>query len=200
MRTDKKRLPVSDDLFDGPSKSQLKRDANKLQDLGVRLAALRPKQLATLDLNEVLLKAIEDYNLLPNSNNALKRHAQFIGKRMRGQDYDALLAAVEELENPRTTARPGTPRKTLGVTAQACEASLRNQVPAKTPSHNLLISILASRDKSCVSLSAIISSLHANQTTRRRSAPARSSLPTLVKVLTSPHHSPNCRPSNKPPT
>ena len=122
MRTDKKRFPVSDDLFDGPSKSQLKRDANKLQDLGVRLAALRPKQLATLDLNEVLLKAIEDYNLLPNSNNALKRHAQFIGKRMRGQDYDALLAAVEELENPSTTTRPGTPRKTLGVTAQACES------------------------------------------------------------------------------
>ena len=122
MRTDKKRLPVSDDLFDGPSKSQLKREANKLQELGVRLAALRPKQLATLDLNEVLLKAIEDYNLLPNSNSALKRHAQFIGKRMRGQDYDALLAAVEELENPRTTTRPGTPRRTLGVTAQACES------------------------------------------------------------------------------
>ena len=70
----------------------------------------------------MLLKAIEDYNLLPNSNNALKRHAQFIGKRMRGQDYDALLAAVEALENPRSATRPGTARKALGVTAQACES------------------------------------------------------------------------------
>jgi ribosome-associated protein len=122
MRTDKKRLSVPDDFFDGPSKSQLKRDAIKLQELGVRLASLRPKQLATLDLNEVLLKAIEDYNLLPNSNSALKRHAQFIGKRMRDQDYETLLAAVEALENPRTTTRPGTtPPKALSATAQACE-------------------------------------------------------------------------------
>ena len=121
MRTDKKRPPVSDDLFDGPSKSQLKREANKLQELGVRLASLRPKQLATLNLDEVLLKAIEDYNVLPSSNSALKRHAQFIGKRMRDQDYDTLLAAVEALENPRATTRPGTTPKPLSATAQACE-------------------------------------------------------------------------------
>ncbi|WP_292312829.1 NAD(P)/FAD-dependent oxidoreductase, partial [Marivivens sp.] len=36
-------------------------------------------------------------------------------------DYDTLLAAVEALENPRATTRPGTTPKPLSATAQACE-------------------------------------------------------------------------------
>lgn len=117
---DKAKKKNIEELFDGPSKSQLKRDATKLQELGVRLASLRPKQLDTLELDDPLLKAIEDHKVLPTSYSARKRHGQYIGKLMRGRDYDALLAAVEELENPRSTTRPGVPKKSLSPTAQAC--------------------------------------------------------------------------------
>lgn len=108
------------ELEEGPSKSQLKRDAAALQDLGVRMSQLKPKALASLDLDDVLIKAIEDYLKLPNSYAARKRHAQYIGKLMRGRDYPALLRAVEELENPRSTARPGSEKKPLSPTALAC--------------------------------------------------------------------------------
>ena len=108
------------EIEEGPSKSQLKRDASALQDLGVRMSLLKPKQLASLALDDVLVKAIEDYIVLPNSYAARKRHAQYIGKLMRGRDYEALLRAVQDLENPRSTARPGTPKKTLSPTAQVC--------------------------------------------------------------------------------
>lgn len=111
---------AEDELYDGPSKSQLKRDATRLQELGIRLTQLRPKQLDTLELDEPLLRAIEDHKVLPNSYSARKRHAQYIGKLMRGRDYDALLAAVEELQNPRSTTRPGVVAKPLSPTAQAC--------------------------------------------------------------------------------
>ena len=116
MQNKKAELEVDE----GPSKSQLKRDASALQDLGVRMSLLKPKQLMSLDLDEVLVKAIEDYIVLPNSYAARKRHAQYIGKLMRGRDYEALLRAVEDLENPRNTARPGTSTKKLSPTAQAC--------------------------------------------------------------------------------
>lgn len=109
-----------DDFFEGPSKSQRKREATRLQELGIRLTELSAKQIATLELDETLLAAIDEHKKLPNSYSARKRHAQYIGKLMRGRDYDTLLAAVDELQNPRTTARPGTTKKPLSPTAQAC--------------------------------------------------------------------------------
>ena len=130
----------TDDLFDGPSKSQLKRDATRLQDLGIRLAGLRPKQLDTLDLDDPLLKAIEDHKVLPNSYSARKRHAQYIGKLMRGRDYPALLAAVEERENPRSTTRPGVAPKALSPTAQACQDLLADADACEGVITRLLVS------------------------------------------------------------
>lgn len=117
MNSNKAELALDEE---GPSKSQLKRDAEALQNLGVRMSQLKPKQLASLELDDVLVKAIEDYIKLPNSYAARKRHAQYIGKLMRGRDYPALLRAVEELENPRSTARPGSAAKPVSPTARAC--------------------------------------------------------------------------------
>ncbi len=69
---------IEDDIPEGPSKSQLKRESWELQDLGVELVKLPPAQLATLDLPEKLMDAIELARRI-NSHGAQKRQRQYIG-------------------------------------------------------------------------------------------------------------------------
>lgn len=94
--------PVApDDEFDGPSKSSLKRDSQRLQDLGIELTKLKPHQLAIMPLSDELRDAIE---LAQNTykNEALRRQLQFIGKLMRKSDHEAIaeaFGAIAELQN-----------------------------------------------------------------------------------------------------
>ncbi len=82
-----------------PSKTQLKQEATDLQQLGQKLTTYSAGVLRKLNLSEVLIAAIEEYNRLPNSFGARRRQLQFIGKLMRDLDYGAVLNAIEELEN-----------------------------------------------------------------------------------------------------
>ena len=68
--------------YSGPSKSELKRRAEHLQDLGKELTTLGAETLAKIELPEVILKAIEDYHRVP-SFGAKRRQLQLIGKYMR---------------------------------------------------------------------------------------------------------------------
>ena len=52
--------------YSGPSKSELKRRAEHLQDLGKELTTLGAETLAKIELPEVILKAIEDYHRVPS--------------------------------------------------------------------------------------------------------------------------------------
>ena len=90
----------------GPSKSQRKRDAHTQQALGERLAALKPKQLETLNLSESLLAAIAEFQRLPNSHGARRRQLQYIGKLMRDIDSEPILAKLLEMESPHAAAKP----------------------------------------------------------------------------------------------
>ena len=85
--------------LDLPSKTQLKQDAIDLQQLGRKLTIYSSMVLRKLPLNEVLISAIEEYNRLSNSHEARRRQLQFIGKLMRDLDYDAIIKAIENLEN-----------------------------------------------------------------------------------------------------
>lgn len=67
-----------DYLVERPNKSQLKREMQELQDLGVELVKLPPDQLATLELPEKLVDAIELARRI-NSHGAQKRQRQYIG-------------------------------------------------------------------------------------------------------------------------
>lgn len=78
------------------SKSQKKREADALQKLGVKLVDLNAKQLSTLPLPENLLKAINDAKLI-KSHGAKRRQAQLIGKLMRASEYEAIIAAYEQI-------------------------------------------------------------------------------------------------------
>lgn len=90
---------------DIPSKSQRKRDAHKLQELGTRLTACSESQLRTLQLPEKTIAAFAEFNRLPNSHGARRRQLQFIGKLMRKFDYEQLSAALENLEKS-TSPKP----------------------------------------------------------------------------------------------
>ena len=82
-------------LFDGPSKSVLKRDAHRAQQLGEQLIALKDTELQALELPEALYDAIVAARSI-GSRAGGARQRQYIGKLMRDIDLTqvrALLAA-----------------------------------------------------------------------------------------------------------
>ena len=76
--------------YSGPSKSELKRRAEHLQDLGKELSTLGAETLAKIELPEV----IEEYHRVP-SFGAKRRQLQLIGKYMRALDGDAVRQAID---------------------------------------------------------------------------------------------------------
>ena len=87
----------SDDLL--PSKSELKREVDALQQVGEQLMNLKPGELARLPLNEPLLRAIDESRRI-TSHEARRRHAQYVGKLMRTADGDAIQQALAALTDP----------------------------------------------------------------------------------------------------
>lgn len=80
------------------SKSQKKRDADFLQKTAVKFIELSVAKIDILPLTDTLRKAIMDAKLI-KSHGAKRRQAQLIGKLMRAADYEAILAAYEEILN-----------------------------------------------------------------------------------------------------
>lgn len=78
------------------SKSQKKREADALQQIGVTLISWSVAKLNALPLPERLLKAIVEAKHL-KSHGAKRRQAQLIGKLMRASDYEAIVAAYEQM-------------------------------------------------------------------------------------------------------
>lgn len=79
------------------SKSQVKRELQALQDLGERLTTLKPELLARLPLSDALQKALADAPK-HKAHIARKRHIQYIGRLMRDQDVEAILALVDQVD------------------------------------------------------------------------------------------------------
>jgi ribosome-associated protein len=79
-----------------PSKSQLKRDAHALQQLGTALLEIPEQDWLKLKLPEVLITALKDAKRTP-SHGARKRQLQFIGKLMRGIDPEPVQRHFEQL-------------------------------------------------------------------------------------------------------
>ena len=79
-----------------PSRSEKKRQAARLTQLGAELTALAPKALAKLEMDEALRDAIEECRALKHSG-ARERQVRRIGKLLRAQDTDALIEALNSL-------------------------------------------------------------------------------------------------------
>jgi ribosome-associated protein len=84
--------------FEIVSKSQLKRESHKIQKLGKRLVALSGEQLAKIPVDEPVREAIALAHKIQNKRSALKRHYQFLGKLLRARDSEAIISALELLE------------------------------------------------------------------------------------------------------
>lgn len=78
------------------SKSQKKREADFLQRTAVKFIDLSVAKLDLLPLTDNLRKAIVDAKSI-KSHGAKRRQAQLIGKLMRAADYEAILAAYEQI-------------------------------------------------------------------------------------------------------
>jgi len=76
--------PISSDDDDSlaPSKSQLKRDAHEVRDLGGELAALGASERARVPIPEDILREIDKLNSI-KSNGARKRQLGFLAKQLR---------------------------------------------------------------------------------------------------------------------
>ncbi len=83
-----------DAQFDGPSRSQLKRDSNALQQLGMDLAALGDKTIKEAGLPELVEKALLQIKKMPK-HEAKRRHMQYVGKLMRTFDTTYVSEIVE---------------------------------------------------------------------------------------------------------
>lgn len=85
------------DAFGEKSKTQIKRELHALQDLGERLTTFKPEVLDKLPLSDPLRKALADAPK-HTAHIARKRHIQYIGKLMRGQDLEAILSLINQLD------------------------------------------------------------------------------------------------------
>lgn len=82
-----------DAFYGGPSKSQLKRDMERLQDVGTALEELPEDKLAAVPMGERLRDALRELKRLKQGE-ARRRHKQFIGKLLRDEDPEPLRRAL----------------------------------------------------------------------------------------------------------
>lgn len=80
--------------FDGPSKTQLKREVHELQDLGVALLALPAARRAAIEMDERLREALGEHARMP-TREAKRRHLQYIGKLLRDTETGPVRRALE---------------------------------------------------------------------------------------------------------
>jgi len=95
-----------DEFYDGPSKSQKKREVEALQAMGEALIKLPDAQFARMVLPEDLKEAVALARRI-TANSALRRQRQYVGKLMRSVDPEPIqeqldaFAGVHAVENAR---------------------------------------------------------------------------------------------------
>ena len=90
--------------YDGPSKSQLKRDSHTLQKMGQQLVDMPEGMLQKFNLPENLQEAVYEARRL-KSREAKRRHLQYIGKLMRISDTDVIQETLDMMDHQSQTYR-----------------------------------------------------------------------------------------------
>ncbi|MCK4710334.1 MAG: DUF615 domain-containing protein [Gammaproteobacteria bacterium] len=88
--------------YDGPSKSQLKRDSHHLVDIGDEILKLKPNDIQSLDLTAELEDAITTA-LKIKSRSGLKRQRLYIGKLLRSADYSSIESQLRKIQHRQDT-------------------------------------------------------------------------------------------------
>ena len=81
------------------SKTQLKKEAMALRELGKDLTSFPTNDLDQLPLNPKLRVAIDDFKRLPNSRGARKRQLQYIGRLIRENGGELLKTQIHHLNS-----------------------------------------------------------------------------------------------------
>lgn len=83
-----------DEVYSGPSKSQVKREVEALQALGEELVKLPVAQFKRIEIPDELRAAVADCRKI-TQNGALRRQKQYIGKLMRSIDPAPIQAQLD---------------------------------------------------------------------------------------------------------
>lgn len=96
-----------DDFYDGPSKSQIKRELQAITDLGKQVIELPFDKVKQLPLDEKLLEAIRTCQKIKSRGEGKRRQVHYVGKLMRNADIDAIRHQLDVWENgsKETTAQ-----------------------------------------------------------------------------------------------
>lgn len=89
---------VAPDQNDGPSRTQLKKDAEHMQDIGERLIKLSNSDITKIPMPEILADAVMLARRL-TSNEGLRRQRQLIGKIMRKIEAEPIIEALKKLDS-----------------------------------------------------------------------------------------------------
>jgi len=89
-------------LYDGPSKSQLKRDSQHMIDVGEEILQLSQEDRDSLDMNDELEDAIATA-LKIKSRSGLKRQRLYIGKLLRSIDSEDIEAQLRKIQHRHDT-------------------------------------------------------------------------------------------------
>jgi len=84
-------------LYEGPSKSQRKRDSAALQDLAAELVNMSKSKLAAIPLDEDIREAIALGQSI-KAHGGRKRQILYIGKLLRGIDAEPIKEAIAKLD------------------------------------------------------------------------------------------------------
>ncbi|OCG62263.1 ribosome biogenesis factor YjgA [Gilliamella sp. Fer4-1] len=90
-------IDTQDDEIIYVSKSEIKRDAEALKELGVELVNLSKNELEKIPLDEDLIYAIELAQKIKKEG--YRRQIQYIGKLLRSRDIDPISQALDKLKN-----------------------------------------------------------------------------------------------------
>ncbi len=93
---------VGQTQYDGPSKSQLKRDSHHLIDVGEDILKLSDEDRASLNLPDELIDAISTA-LKIKSRSGLKRQRLYIGKLLRSIDSESIESQLRKIQHRHDT-------------------------------------------------------------------------------------------------
>jgi len=94
--------PMGDD--DYKSKSQAKREAESLQDMGRELVGLSRERIMKMDLPDDLRSAVLEAQRI-SAHGALRRQMQYIGKVMRGVEAEDIASQLAALRGESDVAK-----------------------------------------------------------------------------------------------
>ncbi|EAR10138.1 ribosome biogenesis factor YjgA [Reinekea blandensis] len=89
--------PIDEDDIEWVSKSEMKREMLRLQSIGEQLINLKASDLAAFPLSDAMLDAIEESRRI-KSNEATRRHLQYIGKLMRSEPVEQIQSQLDLLD------------------------------------------------------------------------------------------------------